>query len=219
MFLPLFIAFLVQGLLLGLVVLALLAAAPKLQKRYGPRWLCRLWVVLAVLFLVPVRALLPQAPAAVTVSAQPFYTQMTALTEETTTKPAANVPYRTTTADDNTMHYIVPARNCKPDGAPCWNVLPSIQTGATWRPSRGSLALPPWRCTSSAAMPSGVFAWAATRSRWLKAGVTPCRRANARKCRPRRWCAAPWWRGRCIPSCSSLRAKPSRVRNVCWPMN
>lgn len=108
MFLPLFIAFLVQGLLLGLVVLALLAAAPKLQKRYGPRWLCRLWVVLAVLFLVPVRALLPQAPAAVTVSAQPFYTQMTALTEETTTKPAANVPYRTTTADDNTMHYIVP---------------------------------------------------------------------------------------------------------------
>ena len=31
MFLPLFIAFLVQGLLLGLVVLALLAAAPKLQ--------------------------------------------------------------------------------------------------------------------------------------------------------------------------------------------
>ena len=67
MFLPLFIAFLVQGLLLGLVVLALLAAAPKLQKRYGPRWLCRLWVVLAVLFLVPVRALLPQAPAAVVV--------------------------------------------------------------------------------------------------------------------------------------------------------
>lgn len=110
MFLPLFIAFLVQGLLLGLVVLALLAAAPKLQKRYGPRWLCRLWVALAVLFLVPVRALLPQAPAAVTVSAQPFYTQMTALTEETTTKPAANVPYRTTTADDNTMHYIVPPR-------------------------------------------------------------------------------------------------------------
>ena len=47
MFLPLFIAFLVQGLLLGLVVLALLAAAPKLQKRYGPRWLCRLWVALA----------------------------------------------------------------------------------------------------------------------------------------------------------------------------
>ena len=48
MFLPLFIAFLVQGLLLGLVVLALLAAAPKLQKRYGRggsaacgwRWRC-----------------------------------------------------------------------------------------------------------------------------------------------------------------------------------
>ena len=108
MFLPLFIAFLVQGLLLGLAALALLAAAPKLQTRYGAQWLCRLWVTLAVLFLVPVRAILPQTPAAVTVSAQPLYTQVTALTEETTTKPAAGVPYRTTTAADNTTRYIVP---------------------------------------------------------------------------------------------------------------
>ena len=95
-------------LLLGLVVLALLAAAPKLQKRYGPRWLCRLWVTLAVLFLVPVRALVPQAPAAVSVSAAPLYTPVTVLQEETTQKPAGNVPYRTTTAADNTTHYIVP---------------------------------------------------------------------------------------------------------------
>lgn len=108
MFLPIFIAFLVQGLLLGLAALALLAAAPKLQTRYGAQWLCRLWVTLAVLFLVPVRTILPQTPAAVTVSAQPLYTQVTALTEETTTKPAAGVPYRTTTAADNTPHYIVP---------------------------------------------------------------------------------------------------------------
>ncbi|WP_455499819.1 M56 family metallopeptidase [Gemmiger sp.] len=108
MFLPVFIAFFVQGLLLGLAALALLAAAPKLQKRYGPRWLCRLWVTLAVLFLVPLRVLLPQAPAAVTLGAEPFYTQMNALTEETTAKPAAGVPYRTTTAADNTTHYIVP---------------------------------------------------------------------------------------------------------------
>lgn len=108
MFLPIFIAFLVQGLLLGLAALALLAAAPKLQTRYGAQWLCRLWVTLAVLFLVPVRTILPQTPAAVTVSAQPLYTQVTALTEETTTKPAAGVPYRTTTAADNTTRYIVP---------------------------------------------------------------------------------------------------------------
>ena len=108
MFLPVFIAFLVQGLLLGLAALALLAAAPKLQTRYGAQWLCRLWVTLAVMFLVPVRTILPQTPAAVTVSAQPLYTQVTALTEETTTKPAAGVPYRTTTAADNTTRYIVP---------------------------------------------------------------------------------------------------------------
>ena len=108
MYQAVFIAYLTQGLLLGLVVLALLAAAPKLQKRYGPRWLCRLWVTLAVLFLVPVRALVPQAPAAVSVSAAPLYTPVTVLQEETTQKPAGNVPYRTTTAADNTTHYIVP---------------------------------------------------------------------------------------------------------------
>ena len=42
---------------LGLAALALLAAAPRLQKRYGPQWLCRLWVTLAVLLLVPLHAL------------------------------------------------------------------------------------------------------------------------------------------------------------------
>ena len=108
MYQAVFIAYLTQGLLLGLVVLALLAAAPKLQKRYGPQWLCRLWVTLAVLFLVPVCALVPQAPAAVSVSAAPLYTPVTVLQEETTQKPAGNVPYRTTTAADNTTHYIVP---------------------------------------------------------------------------------------------------------------
>lgn len=108
MYQAVFIAYLTQGLLLGLVVLALLAAVPKLQKRYGPRWLCRLWVTLAVLFLVPVRALVPQAPAAVSVSAAPLYTPVTVLQEEMTQKPAGNVPYRTTTAADNTTHYIVP---------------------------------------------------------------------------------------------------------------
>lgn len=108
MYQAVFIAYSTQGLLLGLAALALLAAVPKLQKRYGPRWLCRLWVTLAVLFLVPVRALVPQAPAAVSVSAAPLYTPVTVLQEETTQKPAGNVPYRTTTAADNTTHYIVP---------------------------------------------------------------------------------------------------------------
>ena len=106
MYQAVFIAYLTQGLLLGLAALALLAAAPRLQKRYGPQWLCRLWVTLAVLFLVPVRALVPQAP--VSVSAAPLYTPVTVLQEETTQKPAGNVPYRTTTAADNTTHYIVP---------------------------------------------------------------------------------------------------------------
>ena len=108
MYQAVFIAYLTQGLLLGLAALALLAAAPRLQKRYGPQWLCRLWVTLAVLFLVPVRALVPQAPAAMSVSAAPLYTPVTVLQEETTQKPAGNVPYRTTTAADNTTHYIVP---------------------------------------------------------------------------------------------------------------
>ena len=108
MYQAVFIAYLTQGLLLGLAALALLAAALRLQKRYGPQWLCRLWVTLAVLFLVPVRALVPQAPAAVSVSAAPLYTPVTVLQEETTQKPAGNVPYRTTTAADNTTHYIVP---------------------------------------------------------------------------------------------------------------
>ena len=105
MFLPLFIAFLVQGLLLGLVVLALLAAAPKLQKRYGPRWLCRLWVVLAVLFLVPVRALLPQAPAAVSVDTTPLYSK-TALSQEVTERPADGVPYMVAMEGDTPTGYI-----------------------------------------------------------------------------------------------------------------
>ena len=62
MFATLFASLFVQGILLGLAALALLAAAPRLQKRYGPQWLCRLWVTLAVLLLVPLHALVPQAP-------------------------------------------------------------------------------------------------------------------------------------------------------------
>ena len=44
MFATLFASLFVQGILLGLAALALMAAAPRLQKRYGPQWLCRLWV-------------------------------------------------------------------------------------------------------------------------------------------------------------------------------
>ncbi len=62
MFATLFASLFVQGILLGLAALALLAAAPRLQKRYGPQWLCRLWVTLAVLLLVPLHALLCPRP-------------------------------------------------------------------------------------------------------------------------------------------------------------
>ena len=51
MYQAVFIACLTQGLLLGLAVLVLLAAALRLQKRYGPQWFCRLWTKLAVLAL------------------------------------------------------------------------------------------------------------------------------------------------------------------------
>lgn len=37
MFATLFASLFVQGILLGLAALALLAAAPRLQKRYGPQ--------------------------------------------------------------------------------------------------------------------------------------------------------------------------------------
>ena len=80
------------GILLGLAALALLAAAPRLQKRYGPQWLCRLWVTLAVLLLMPLHALVPQAPAAVSVDTTPLYSR-TALSQEVTERPADGVPY------------------------------------------------------------------------------------------------------------------------------
>ena len=92
MFATLFASLFVQGILLGLAALALLAAAPRLQKRYGPQWLCRLWVTLAVLLLVPLHALVPQAPAAVSVDTTPLYSR-TALSQEVTERPADGVPY------------------------------------------------------------------------------------------------------------------------------
>lgn len=70
-----FTAFGLQGVLLGAAALALLAAAPWLQKRYGAAWLCRLWLVLAVCFLVPVRLLLPGLPRPIQVPVPPAITQ------------------------------------------------------------------------------------------------------------------------------------------------
>ena len=92
MFATLFASLFVQGILLGLAALALLAAAPRLQKHYGPQWLCRLWVTLAVLLLVPLHALVPQAPAVVSVDTTPLYSK-TALSQEVTERPADGVPY------------------------------------------------------------------------------------------------------------------------------
>lgn len=103
----LFTSLFVQGLLLGLAALALLAAAPGLQKRYGPQWLCRLWVVLAVLFLVPVHFLLPKAPALVSVRTEPLYSVNAAPAQGTTEEPPAGTTYAVTNeASGVTRHYI-----------------------------------------------------------------------------------------------------------------
>lgn len=103
----LFTSLFVQGLLLGLAALALLAAAPGLQKRYGPQWLCRLWVVLAVLLLVPVHFLLPKAPALVSVRTEPLYSVNAAPAQGTTEEPPAGTTYAVTNeASGVTRHYI-----------------------------------------------------------------------------------------------------------------
>ena len=60
----LFSAYAVQGVLLAAVTLAVLGLGRRLQRRYGARWFCRVWLVLAVLFLLPLRLLAPDAPAA-----------------------------------------------------------------------------------------------------------------------------------------------------------
>ena len=58
------LAFAAQGLPLGLLILLLLAAGNALRRRYGARWTCRLWLVLAVLLLLPLRLAVPGMPAA-----------------------------------------------------------------------------------------------------------------------------------------------------------
>ena len=126
MFATLFASLFVQGILLGLAALALLAAAPRLQKRYGPQWLCRLWVTLAVLLLVPLHALVPQAPAAVSVDTTPLYSR-TALSQEVTERPADGVPYMV--AMEPRRATSCPAPSCRRDTARCWNASPSAQRG------------------------------------------------------------------------------------------
>lgn len=53
----LFLNYLVQGCVLGLAALALLALAPRLLRRYSARWFCRVWAVLGVLLLLPLGSL------------------------------------------------------------------------------------------------------------------------------------------------------------------
>lgn len=68
----LFLDYFAQSLVLGLVVAVLLAATPLLQKRYSARWFCRAWLALAVLLVLPLRAVLPEtAPATVTLTPPP----------------------------------------------------------------------------------------------------------------------------------------------------
>ena len=127
MFATLFASLFVQGILLGLAALALLAAAPRLQKRYGPQWLCRLWVTLAVLLLVPLHALVPQAPAAVSVDTTPLYSR-TALSQEVTERPADGVPYMVAMEDGAPTGYIVPRAELQTGHR---TVLERLAVGAT----------------------------------------------------------------------------------------
>ena len=127
MFATLFASLFVQGILLGLAALALLAAAPRLQKRYGPQWLCRLWVTLAVLLLVPLHALVPQAPAAVSVDTTPLYSR-TALSQEVTERPADGVPYMVAVEGGAPTGYIVPRAELQTGHR---TVLECLAVGAT----------------------------------------------------------------------------------------
>ena len=128
MFAALFTSLFIQGLLLGLAALALLAAAPKLQKRYGPQWLCRLWVTLAVLFVVPLHALVPQAPAAVSVDAAPLYSPVAALSEQVAEPPADGVPYMRVMEGDTPTGYLVPRAELQTGRR---TVLERLAVGAT----------------------------------------------------------------------------------------
>ena len=51
----LFVSWAVQGALLGLCVLAGLAVSGRVRKAFGFGWLCRQWLLMALLFLVPVQ--------------------------------------------------------------------------------------------------------------------------------------------------------------------
>ena len=189
MFATLFASLFVQGILLGLAALALLAAAPRLQKRYGPQWLCRLWVTLAVLLLVPLHALVPQAPAAVSVDTTPLYSR-TALSQEVTERPADGVPYMAAPTG-----YIVPRAELQTGHR---TVLERLTVGAT----RLNLLALAWNLGVLAVALyqfGGYAASAAPHSPLTPAGAAPCRRGRARAWSPRRWYAAPWWRARCIP--------------------
>ena len=53
----LFVSWAVQGALLGLCVLAALAVSGRVRKAFGFGWLCRQWLLMALLFLVPVQRL------------------------------------------------------------------------------------------------------------------------------------------------------------------
>ena len=194
MFATLFASLFVQGILLGLAALALLAAAPRLQKRYGPQWLCRLWVTLAVLLLVPLHALVPQAPAAVSVDTTPLYSR-TALSQEVTERPADGVPYMVAMEGG----YIVPRAELQTGHR---TVLERLAVGAT----RLNLLALAWNLGVLAVALyqfGGYAVWRirvpAPHSRLTPAGAVPCRRGRARAWSPRRWYAALWWRARCIP--------------------
>ena len=146
-----------------------------------------------MLLLVPLHALVPQAPAAVSVDTTPLYSK-TALSQEVTERPADGVPYMAAPTG-----YIVPRAELQTGHR---TVLERLAVGATrlnllalaW--NLGVLAVALYQFGGYA---SGASASAAPHSRLTPAGAVPCRRGCARAWSPRRWYAAPWWRARCIP--------------------
>ena len=88
---------------------------------------CRLWVTLAVLLLVPLHALVPQAPAAVSVDTTPLYSR-TALSQEVTERPADGVPYMVAVEGGAPTGYIVPRAELQTGHR---TVLERLAVGAT----------------------------------------------------------------------------------------
>ena len=102
----------------GMVILLLLAMTRHLRRRYGARWLCRLWLILTALLLLPLRLVLPGVPAAREIIPAAWSQVQTAVMEpempDTLTAVSGNVAATvqqiagTSPADAGSGHIILP---------------------------------------------------------------------------------------------------------------